>query len=164
RAAIRTLERAGAAVSEISLPWHRDGLHVWNVIATDGATNQMIDGNGYGMNSPGRYDPELIAHYAKCRSDRGAEMSESLKLTMLCGRYSNDRYGGWYYAMARNLALELTAAYDAALADADVLMLPTLPIVASVLPAADDSREEKLARPLETIANPPPAHVSGLPA
>ena len=42
RAAIRTLETAGAAVSEISLPWHRDGLHVWNVIATDGATNQMI--------------------------------------------------------------------------------------------------------------------------
>ena len=26
--AFRTLERAGAAVSEISLPWHRDGLHV----------------------------------------------------------------------------------------------------------------------------------------
>src|SRR5437762_2730203 len=39
RAAIRTLETAGASVKEISLPWHRDGLHVWNVIATDGATN-----------------------------------------------------------------------------------------------------------------------------
>src|SRR6516164_260698 len=51
RIAIRTLEAAGAAISEISLPWHCDGLHVWNVIATDGATNQMIDGNGYGMNS-----------------------------------------------------------------------------------------------------------------
>ena len=34
---------------------------MWNVIATDGATNQMIDGNGYGMNAPGLYDPELIA-------------------------------------------------------------------------------------------------------
>ena len=121
RAAIRTLETAGAAVSEISRPWHRDGLHVWSVIATDGATNQMIDGNAYGMNPPGRYDPELIAHYAKGRADHGGEMSESLKLTMLCGRYSNDRYGGWYYAMARNLAIELAAAYDAALADADVL-------------------------------------------
>src|SRR5947207_25919 len=80
RAASRTLEAAGAAVSEISLPWHRDGLHVWNVIATDGATHQMIDGNAYGMNSPGLYDPELIAHYAKGRGDHGAEMSESLKL------------------------------------------------------------------------------------
>ena len=42
-----------ADVAEISLPWHRDGLHVWNVIATDGATAQMIDGNAYGMNVPG---------------------------------------------------------------------------------------------------------------
>jgi amidase len=57
RAAIRTLEAAGAAVSEVSLPWHRDGLHVWNVIATDGATNQMIDGNAYGMNSPAATTP-----------------------------------------------------------------------------------------------------------
>jgi amidase len=124
----------------------------------------MIDGNAYGMNSPGRYDPELIAHYAKGRADHGAEMSESLKLTMLCGRYSNDRYGGWYYAMARNLALELSAAYDAALADADVLLLPTLRIVASVLPAADASREEKLARSLEMIANTAPFDVTGHPA
>ena len=49
-------------------------------------------------------------------------MSESLKLTMLCGRYAIDRGDGRHYAMARNLALELAAAYDAALADADVLV------------------------------------------
>jgi len=47
-------------------------------------------------------------------------MSESLKLTVLCGRYAIDRGDGRHYAMARNLALELAAAYDAALADADV--------------------------------------------
>ena len=162
--AIRTLETAGASVREISLPWHRDGLHVWNVIATDGATNQMIDGNGYGMNAPGLYDPELIGHYARGRREHGAQMSESLKLTMLCGRYAIDRGDGRYYAMARNLALELAAAYDAALADADVLVLPTLPVVASPLPAADASREEKLARSLEMIPNTAPFDVTGHPA
>jgi len=162
--AIRTLETAGASVREISLPWHRDGLHVWNVIATDGATNQMIDGNGYGMNAPGLYDPELIEHYARGRREHGAQMSESLKLTMLCGRYAIDRGDGRHYAMARNLALELAAAYDAALADADVLVLPTLPIVASPLPAADASREEKLTRSLEMIANTAPFDVTGHPA
>jgi amidase len=162
--AIRTLETAGASVREISLPWHRDGLHVWNVIATDGATNQMIDGNGYGMNAPGLYDPELIGHYARGRREHGAQMSESLKLTMLCGRYAIDRGDGRHYAMARNLALELAAAYDAALADADVLVLPTLPVVASPLPAADASREEKLARSLEMIPNTAPFDVTGHPA
>jgi amidase len=164
RAAIATLAGAGAAVSEISLPWHRDGLHVWNVIATDGATNQMIDGNAYGMNVPGLYDPELIAHYARGRREHAAEMSESLKVTMLLGRYAIDRYDGRHYAMARNLALDLAAAYDAALDGADVLVMPTLPIVASTIPAADASREEKLARSLEMIPNTAPFDVSGHPA
>ncbi len=164
RAAIGTLAAAGAAVTEISIPWHRDGLHVWNVIATDGATNQMIDGNGYGMNVPGLYDPELIAHYARGRRDHAAEMSESLKLTMLLGRYAIDRYDGRHYAMARNLALELTAAYDAALADADVLVLPTLPIVASTIPLPGAGRDELLARSLGMIANTAPFDVSGHPA
>ena len=164
RAAVAALAAAGAAVSEISIPWHRDGLHVWNVIATDGATNQMIDGNGYGMNSGGLYDPELIAHYAKGRREHAAEMSEPLKLTTLLGRYMIDRYDGQHYAMARNLALDLTAAYDAALADADVLVMPTLPIVASTIPPADASRDELLARSLEMIANTAPFDVSGHPA
>ena len=164
RAAIRTLEAAGASVREVSVPWHRDGLHVWSVIATDGATNQMIDGNGYGMNAPGLYDPELIGHYARGRREHGAQMSESLKLTMLCGRYAIDRGDGRHYAMARNVALELAAAYDAALADADVLVLPTLPIVASPLPAPGAGREEQLARSLEMIANTAPFDVTGHPA
>ena len=164
RAAVGTLRAAGADVTEISLPWHRDGMHVWSVIATDGATAQMIDGNAYGMNVPGLYDPELIAHYAEHRREQAAEMSESLKLTALLGRYSIDRYDGRHYAMARNLALELTAAYDAALADADVLIMPTLPIVATTIPAPDASREEKLARSLEMIPNTAPFDVSGHPA
>jgi amidase len=62
RAAICTLAAEGALVSEISIPWHRHGLHIWNVIATEGGTNQMVDGNGYGMNTAGLYDPEFIAH------------------------------------------------------------------------------------------------------
>jgi amidase len=124
----------------------------------------MIDGNAYGMNVPGLYDPELIAHYAQGRRERAAEMSESLKLTVLLGRYAIDRGDGRHYAMARNLALELTAAYDAALADADVLVMPTLPIVASTIPAPDADRAEKLARSLEMIANTAPFDVSGHPA
>ncbi len=164
RAAVRTLEAAGAAVSEISIPWHRDGLHVWNVIATDGATAQMIDGNGYGMNSAGLYDPELIAHYANGRRQHADEMAETLKLTALCGRYTIDRYDGRYYAMARNLALELISAYDTALAAVDVLVLPTLPIVASTIPPAGASREEQLSRSMGMIANTAPFDVSGHPA
>lgn len=163
-AAIGALAEAGAIVREVSVPWHRDGMHIWNVIATDGVVSQMIDGNGYGMNWPGRYDPELIAHYARARRERANELPETVKMAMLSGRYTIDRYGGRHYAMARNLALELTAAYDAALAELDVLVLPTLPIVASTIPGPGASREESVARSLEMIANTAPLDVSGHPA
>jgi amidase len=43
-------------------------------------------------------------------------------------------------------------------------VLPTLPIVASPLPAPGASREEKLARSLEMIANTAPFDVTGHPA
>jgi amidase len=164
RAAIDTLAGAGAEIRSVSIPWHRDGMHVWNVIATDGVVAQMIDGNGYGMNSAALYDPELIAAYAEGRRRRAAHLSQTVKLATMCGRYAIDSYDGRYYAMARNLAFELTAAYDAALSGVDVLVLPTLPIVASLLPAPGASREELVARSLEMIANTAPIDVSGHPA
>ena len=50
RAAIEQLRSAGSGPTRCrSLAL--DAMHVWNVIATEGATAQMIDGNAYGMNS-----------------------------------------------------------------------------------------------------------------
>jgi amidase len=83
---------------------------------------------------------------------------------MLTGRYTIDTYHGRYYAMARELALELTAAYDAALAGLDVLVMPTLPIVATAIPPAGAAREESIARSTEMTGNTAPFDVSGHPA
>jgi amidase len=164
RAAIATLAGAGAAVTEVSIPWHRDAVHVWTVIATDGVVAQMVDGNGFGMNWPGWYDPELIAHYARGRLTHADELPETVKATMLAGRYAIDRYHGQYYAMARNLALAAAAAYDQALAEADVLVMPTLPITASLIPPPGAAREESIARSTEMIVNTAPFDVTGHPA
>ncbi|MGE5135428.1 MAG: amidase [Gemmatimonadota bacterium] len=164
RAAIGRLAAAGAQVSEVSVPWHRDAMHVWTVIGTDGVVTQMVDGNAFGMNWPGRYDPELMAHYARGRREHADEIPETVKAAMLAGRYAIDRYDGRYYAMARNLALDLTAAYDEALASVDVLVLPTLPIVASLIPPPGVPREESIARSTEMIVNTAPFDVSGHPA
>ena len=164
RAAIAVLAGAGATVRPVSIPWHRDAMHVWTVIATDGVVTQMVDGNGFGMNWPGRYDPDLIGHYARGRREHADALPETVKATAFCGRYTIDRYGGRYYAIARNLALDLTAAYDAALAGADVLVMPTLPIVATDIPPPGTGREESIARSTEMIVNTAPFDVSGHPA
>lgn len=164
RAAADTLAAAGAAVSEVSVPWHRQGLDVWNVIATDGTVGQMIDGNGYGMNWDGRYDPELVEHFGRGRFAHADELSETVKLVALGGRYCIDRYHGRYYAMARELAWQLRAAYDAALDGVDVLVMPTVPYVAKPLPGPDVSREDYLFLALSMLGNTAPFDVTGHPA
>jgi amidase len=163
-AAAATLAAAGAKVSEVSVPWHSDAMHVWTVIATDGVVTQMIDGDGFGMNWLGRYDPELMDHYRQGRRKHADQLPETVKTTIFAGRHAMDNHGGRYYAMARNLALELAAAYDEALASFDVLVLPTLPITATRIPAPTVSREESTARSTEMIVNTAPFDVTGHPA
>jgi len=164
RTAIGVLAAAGADVTSVSIPLHRDGLDIWDVIATDGATGQMIDGNGYGMSSAGLHDPELVAHYAAGRREHGHELADTVKLAILTGRYAIDSGDGRHYAMARNLGLDLAAAYDAALAAADVLVMPTLPIVAKPIPPAGASREDYIAGAGGMIGNTAPIDVTGHPA
>lgn len=163
-AAVERLRSAGLRVGRVSVPWHRDAMHVWNVIATEGAAYQMIDGNGYGMNSDDFYDPELIAHFARQRRAHGAELSKTVQLTALSGRYTFEEGGGRYYAMARHLAVALRAAYDAALSEYDVLAMPTLPYTARELPPADVSLGDYLDLALSMIGNTAPFDVTGHPA
>ena len=164
RAATTALADAGLDVREVSVPWHLHGPKIWDVIATEGATAQMIDTYGYGLNWKGRYDPELMDHYGERWTADGAAFSETVKLVLLAGRYSLNTTHGRHYAMARNLAPRLAAAYDAALADVDVLVLPTLPMRASVRPGADARPPEILGRALEMLANTAPFDVTGHPA
>jgi len=164
RAAAARLQEAGMRVEEVSVPWHRNAMHVWNVIATDGATVQMIDGNGYGYNWDGLYDPELIAYYGKQRREVADAWSETVKLAAFGGRYSLQEYQARHYAMARNLAFKVRSSYDQALNSFDVLVMPTLPMVATPLVTASDSRETYISRALEMIPNTAPFDVSGHPA
>nr|MDQ6899396.1 amidase family protein [Candidatus Dormibacteraeota bacterium] len=80
------------------------------------------------------------------------------------GQYMQDNYHGRYYAKAQNLARDLGAAYDQALSELDLLVMPTLPLKATKIPAQDASREEYVARALEMIPNTCPFDVTGHPA
>jgi amidase len=164
RAAVEVLGGAGLEVAEVSVPWHLDALHVWNVVATEGAAYQMLDGNAFGMNVEDFYDPELLAHFARGRRERGSELSKTVKLVGLSGRYTFEVGGGEYYAMARRLVPQVRAAYDDALARFDVLVMPTLPYTATEIPAADVAVADYLTTALSMIGNTAPFDVTGHPA
>src|SRR6266702_4027966 len=65
RQAAQRLSRAGATVSEVSIPLHRDGVHVWNAIAVEGATMLMVAGNSMGTNWKGHYTTSLLDFYGR---------------------------------------------------------------------------------------------------
>ena len=59
---------------------------------------------------------------------------------------------------------QLTQAYDDAFKDFDLLLMPTLPITATKLPAPGASIEEIVGRALEMLANTAPFDSTGHPA
>jgi amidase len=161
---IEALRSAGMHVEEVSIPEHLMGIHIWNVIAIEGAANQMVTLRGYGMNHRGPYSLGLMDAFHSGIKARINDVSETVKLTTLMGMYLIEQYGGTYYAKGQNLVPWLKAAYDRALQSYDLLMMPTVPMPATVIPAADCPREEYVARALEMLNNTAPFDVTGHPA
>ena len=154
----------GATVKDISIPWHRDGPAVWQPIANEGATRLMVEGNSMGTNWKGHYLTGLLDVYARGRISRADDLSDTTKLTVLFGHYMQQRYHGRYYAKAQNLARSLKGAYDEALQEHDLLVMPTLPMKATLLPDSDVSREEYTDRAFEMLGNTCCFNVTGHPA
>jgi amidase len=164
RSAAQRFTEIGCAVGEISVPWHHAALHVFTVIITDGSTYQMLDGNGYGLGVDGLYDPELMAHFASRRTDRADQFASTVKASALCGHYGLHGLGGVTYAKARNLLPHLRAAYDAALAHYDVLVMPTVPSTADLLPQGSPQDLALLGSALGKARNTAPMDITGHPA
>lgn len=161
--AIDHLQQLGAQVSEVSIAEHGLAGALWQPIGCEGLTAQMMHGNGMGFNWKGLYDVALLDKHAQWRENADA-LSATLKLCMFVGQYGLERYHGRYYAKAQNLARRVRAAYDQALSDYDVLLMPTVPILAQPLPSATASLTDYVARAFEMIGNTAAFDVTGHPA
>ena len=158
------LKKLGARVDEISVPVHAGPAQaVWSAIAHEGATMQMMHGNGFGFNWKGLYLPSLMRAHDSWR-DRADELSESLKVTMLMGQYMLNKHRGVHYAKAQNLVRRISAGYDAALAKYDLLLMPTVPVKSPKAPGPDASIAEVCLRAFEMIGNTAPFDATGHPA
>ncbi len=163
RSAAKRLEKLGAKVSEISIPMHLQGGALWMPIGIEGLTQTMMHGDGYGVSRPDLYVTSLMDFHRNWRT-RANEMSETTKLMTVLGTYIRKYYGSRYYGKAMNITRLLTAAYDEALSKFDLLLMPTTPIKASKLPAADASREQYVESALNMISNTAPFDISHHPA
>jgi amidase len=164
RDAAHRLEKAGAEVSTVSVPLHRDGVHIFFAVVIEGATELVMKRNGLASNWNGWYPASLLDSYDRGLRARADELSETIKLIALLGEHVHRNDGGRHYAKGQNLVRSLRQAYDDALASVDVLVMPTVPLRPTPIPAPDASREEYCARAFEPVANTAPFNVSGHPA
>ena len=163
RNAAERLKGLGATVETVSIPMHRLGPAIWLPIAAEGATVQMMQGNGFGFNWQGLYVTSLLDAHSGWRQ-RADELSETLKNTMLLGHYMVTNHRGHYYAKAQNLVRRLRGAYDAVLSRYDLLLMPTLPLPATPLPGADAPTSEIIQRAFEMLPNTSPFDCTHHPA
>jgi amidase len=163
RKAAGSLEKAGASIEVVSVPMHSDGLAIWSAIALEGATYQMVRGDGMGTNWRGHYSTDLVDFYGRARRARANDFTDPVKLTVLVGEYMSSRYNHHYYAKAQNLGRVLRERYAEALDRVDVLVLPTTAMKAIKRPS-DTSTEEVIAAALGNLHNTSPFDVTGNPA
>lgn len=164
RAAALRFRSLGAIVEEVSVPEHRTlGFPVWAAIRGDAACVTLLEMNGFGMGYEGYYPLAAIEAAMKWRK-HADEFADTLKIASLLSKYTLDRYGGHYYGKAQNLRRRLRAAYDAALAKYDLLLLPTTVIKATPIPPPGSSPQEITRRSWEGTRNTCPMNVTGHPA
>mgnify|MGYP001794025604 CR=1 FL=1 len=163
RAAAARFRDLGAAVDEISIPWHLKGTAIWTPIALEGLMNQMMTGNGMGTGWEGMYTTSLLDFHANWRV-RADELSDTLKISMLVGQYYLKHHRGHYYAKSQNLSRQLRAEYDKSLAAYDLLLMPTTPMKATPLPPPDAPLALTCQRAFEMLPNTAPFDVTGHPA
>lgn len=162
-AASKRLASLGALVEEISIPMHLTAAAVWMPIGIEGMTQTMMYGDGYGLSRADLYSTSLMDFHRGWRSQADS-LSETTKLLLLLGTYINNNFGPRFYGKALNISRRVTAAYDKALETYDLLLMPTTPMKATPLPAANASREEVVGRAFEMISNTSPFDISHHPA
>ena len=163
RAAVRELEKRGAVVTEVSIPMHIDGVHIFNAMYSEGNAD-MIRGNAVGSNWLGYYNTSLMEGYGRGWRSNPNGLSPARKSVLINSEYLRRNYHGRYYARAQNLRLKLRQAYDEVLASYDVLVLPTVPFRATPIPTAPIPPDESVAFAMQMIGNTCQFGVTGHPA
>ena len=161
--AIKRLALLGASIDESSVAEHVNGPAIWGAIVTDGYW-QSLKSNGLGYNYDGVYSPSLF-HAMSSVTSRVDEMPINGKLLMLLGKYM-ENYNGQYYAKAKNQVHTLSVAYDRALDNYDLLLMPTTVRTASKNPAslAEASNDEVMASAFGNTFNTCQFNATGHPA
>jgi amidase len=163
RAAAARFTALGAEVAEISVPMHLPGAIIWSGVVIESVCHALKMG-GVNFNVDGVCSPALTDAMLGWKS-RLHDAPINVLMVLVFGSYM-ERYGGQYYARAKNLIPRLRQAYDQALAENDLLLLPTTITQASRLPVSPEQMtDDYIVQDLfSTSANACQFNITGHPA
>lgn len=164
RDAAARLARAGATVTNVSVPMHRQAGSIMMTSVLDGVLSTFTDLGPNGPNPKGHSMVEAVRYYYEAQRKRADQMPVTVKTVLLCARIMRNRYGNYYSAKAQNLVRTVRSAYDAAFANHDLLLMPTTPMKAHRIPPPDATPAEVLGLALDMTGNTAPFDVTGHPS
>ena len=153
RSAADRLRELGATVEAVSVPLHRDSAAIWRGIGVEGNLLRQFRGSLVATGSRAWYDVALHDAFGRARARNANDLAHTAKSIALSGAYLHERYGGRFYAKARNLVPLLTRAYDDALAQHDVLLMPATPMRPTLLPGPEASLADLIRHAFEVNAS-----------
>jgi amidase len=166
-AAVDELAGAGARVSRVNVPEHLQARAAQNALNGEGALAVFQTGF-YGAFTRTYYPASLLAAINELWFSHADVLSPRTKLSLIAASVSRRNYNGRVYAKAQNVRPTFIKAYDAALADVDVLVMPTCLTTAprnhrpdSYMQALEDSLSMRNAR---ASKNTQPFNYTGHPA
>ncbi len=151
RAAAVRLGKLGATVRDVSVP-----LHLASAGVTFGALQAMLTSmfhlDGCLIERPDVVPPSYSEHQSRWR-ERADDLPANVKGALISTEILRRRAGYTTVSRAMQRLPVLRAAYDTALEDADVLLMPTTPMRATPLPPADAPPEVVTALAFGPLAN-----------
>ena len=123
-AAIDVLAEAGADISKVSIPEHHDIRAVQAALTGEGALAVFKTGF-FGAFTRTYYPASIITAINKLWASQADVLTPRSKLSLIASELSRRNYNGRVYAKAQNVRPTYIRAYDAALANVDLLVMPT---------------------------------------
>lgn len=127
-AAVDVLARAGATVSMVSIPEHKTARMAQNALG-EGPLSLFKTGF-FGAFTRTYYPASIIAPINQMWAAHADVLSPRTKMALIASEMARKQYHGRLYAKGQNVRPTYIKAFDAALQDCDVLVMPTCVVTA----------------------------------
>ena len=164
RAAEALARIVGAAVDEVPIPLHMSAPIIHAPIAGEGGLVTIFEQALQGSNHAGPWDPELADDVGRIITARGTELPLNAVAAMVATTVARLRTGGTTTAHAQRLRTRLTHQYQRAFDAADVLVMPTVPMLPHELPVGHLTTREHRRLAFEMHDNNCATNLTGHPA